>query len=641
MRLRQLSQRLAIDAVGAYRRTSTAMRNLTALLWLRLIRMPQLHMSLGKRLAAAAKLPPSLAERKQTVSQLQEALAAGRKAPQAAPASDSNPLPNTLLFRCVAFGRACFISLRLLPTQLWLANAYRALGRESLLTYGKRSVPPELMGVFNAALIQQRDLQVWLESFLASVKPRTPVSKTMAASTLGALALGVIFISLRTTTSKPLVADARANAWQAEARSDEPLASFRFDDLQRQSASRDSPWRIESDSGLNDYAHQIDRAIAEALGKVSSTFRGREFRGVSLCIPFQKMKVSDWNYPTYMSYPFLLQLPNPKDEEKRMDPWESDTRLAIDSATGRVVSVMVIMRSTSIGVIQDKLIEMFGRTPQDIEQGIFHGGDYIKKWSVVKYTFPETLVRVVAGTNVPLRNGYSEDNIEIWVLDRSFVERNVRAYANAFISACRWMDQARSLYDASRGVSVSLMPKLVDTTTLVDEAKQFAVCVDPALEKEADRIAAINEKSKLAQELVPSVDRLVGGVGNYEDGSCVIVARPQVPLTNGTDRLWTPEVAISPYGIDDCCVFDVYWHVASALAQAQFPPRGESISVIDPQKTNYSAQWTSSQPIANQVTGAYQATKCKRHEWVDRNGWVVSVAADGSISLLKPSAEGP
>jgi len=199
------------------------------------------------------------------------------------------------------------------------------------------------------------------------------------------------------------------------------------------------------------------------------------------------------------------------------------------------------------------------------------------------------------------------------------------------------MQGVRDLYDGERGIVTTIMPPLVDTKVITDGPNPFAIFVDSALERESDRVADLNKKAVMLGDRVPSVDRLVAGVGSFKNGECVIVARPTIPSTNGMDRLLTPRTILSPYTIQSCAISDIYWHIASAIAQKHFPPSTTKISVIDPQEKNYAARWEKSQPIANQVTGLYQSTVTRRHEWVDEDGWVVKVNSWGSISLSKRS----
>ena len=432
--------------------------------------------------------------------------------------------------------------------------------------------------------------------------------------------------------SQPGIAET-PDRWRAEEESAQPLDAFRFDGLRHGSEYMKSPWRIESHTGLNDYDHQISSAIKAALGEESYAFSDCHFRGIRLCTPFKKLQKPNWQYPTSFGESFLSELPPPESEEDRKNSRLNDTRVAIDASTGRIIAVLASMSSTSIEDIQPEIITQFGKTPQAIDQSALRTSYEVRKTFDIKYTFPKTLVRVFATTRFRNNSRYPDSHVAIWVVDRSYVEQSLAAFANSFISACYWMHKARDLYEPGLGIPAAIVPQLVDTQIVTDEKGGCAVWIDPASEKEARRIAAINEKEKRGFDSIPSVDRLVAGVGNYDAETCIVVM-PQSPSTNGIPRLYTPRVNISPYTID-VCMADVFREVASSIAQSQFPPRGETISVIDPQRPNIEARWSSDQPISAQVRGAYQSTLRKRYEWVDAEGWTVAVTAAG-ISLRKP-----
>jgi hypothetical protein len=426
---------------------------------------------------------------------------------------------------------------------------------------------------------------------------------------------------------------ATPDRWRAEEESAQPLDAFSFDGLRHGSEYMKSPWRIESHTGLNDYDHQIDNAIKAALGEVSYAFSDCHFRGIRLCTPFKKIQKPNWPYPTSFNEPFLSKLPPPESEEDRKNPRRDNTQVAIDASTGRIVAVLASMSFTSIEDVQSELVAQFGKTPQTIDQSVFDNSYEVCKTFVIKYTFPKTLVRVFAKTTFKSNSRYPSSSVAVWVVDRSYVEQSTAAFANSLITACQWMHKARDLFEPGLGIPAHIVPQLVDTQMIKDEKGGCAVWIDPASEKEAGRIAAINEEEKRGFDRIPSVDRLVAGVGNYDTETCIVVM-PQSPSANGIPRLYTPRVNISPYTIN-VCMPDMFREVASSIAQSQFPPRGETIAVIDPQKPNYQAHWSSDQPISAQVRGAYQATLRKRYEWVDAEGWTVSVTSVG-IGLRKP-----
>jgi hypothetical protein len=641
MALLLLPRRLAQTTTKACQACGALIYTRTVLAWLRLIEFPKLYVALGKRLATAPKLPPTLSPRVAEITKLQGMLALDDGATDAPPSNEAISRFVAAASRMRALGRMCYLSVRSLPTIARLASAYHSLGREALATFGKKALPPELVPRFATALSRQTQLKSQAESLSASWPLSPAATMATAAVILGIVCCAGLLLGRKPLTDSSTHAGSRARDWEAEADAGDPPETFRFSPLSRRSVARQSMWRIESDSGLNDYARQIDQAIEHGLGEVSYAFGDRQFRDVQLCLPLKRMQDSRWQYPSFVDYPFLYQTPPPASEEDRNNPRLADTRVGVDEATGRIVAVMAQMRFTELNDIQQEVLKTFGKTPQDIEQLSHFGGSSARKTTLIKYTFPETLVRVVSTRTIPLRDGYPFTNTEIWVLDRSYVEQHIRAFANAFISSCLWIHQARRSHDSRSGIPVALVPPLVDTTALTDDSQKFAVFIDPILEEEARRIEALNEKARSAGTgVLPTVNRLVAAIGSYDNGDSVIVALPAAPSTNGMDRLWIPNTNVSSYSIQDCCIYDVYFRVASVLAQAQFPPEGESISVIDPQETNYAAGWTSTQPIANQVRGAYQSTVVRRHEWVDREGWVVRVTSGGSISLSKTSGRG-
>jgi hypothetical protein len=637
MALSQLPRQLAQTTTKACQACGGLIYTRIVLAWLRLIEFPRLYVALGKRIATAPKFPPALSPRIAEITRLQGILSPDDEATEALPSNKATSRLVAAASRMRALGWMCYLSVRSLPTMARLSSAYRSLGREALATFGKKAVPPELEPRFAVALSRQHQLKSQADSLRASWPLSPAATMATAAVLLGVVCCAWMFLERKPTTAHAKHADSLAREWKAEAASGDPPETFRFSPLSRRSVAHQSMWRIESDSGLNDYAQQIDQAIEHGLGEVSYAFTDRKFRDVQLCLPFQSMPDRQWKYPHFMGYGFLYQVPPPASENDRRNPRLAGTGVGVDESTGRIVVVMASMQATDLADIRDEVLETFGRTPQDIQQLSFIGGSRVRKTTVVKYTFPETLVRVVSTTDIPLRGGYPSTDTEIWVLDRSYVEQHIRAFANAFISSCRWMQQVRRSHDSRTGIALSLVPPLVDTKALTDDTRQSAIFIDPVLEKEANRIEALYAKARKAGNDIsfPNVNRVVAGITSYEGGGGVIVALPAASATNGMERLWMRDENLSSYGIQHCCIQDIYLQVASVLAQAQFPPRGDSISVIDPQETNYAAGWVSTQPIAKQVWGAYQSTVVRRHEWVDTEGWVVRVTPEGSISLSK------
>ena len=633
MKLLEAPRRLGSNAWSACQRGIALVLRLAERAWLKRITLLRLHVALGQRIAAAGQVPQLLAAQRDACVQLQQSLAHCETVPGTSPLPNSSLVITRTAKRLHIAFRRWYAYLRSVPTRLRIAITYRSLGHTALKSFGKKAVPSDLQPSFIAALTRKQQLESEVSSLWESLRPETPATRAMAASAIAFGCLALILCGWRFAiqgTSPAASTDIAAN-------SAEPASTFRFNRPLQQSAAATSPWRIEDDTGLSDSAFVINEAIATALGAESFDFTESAFRGIPLRTRFKDIERRDWKYPTLIEHPYLGQMPPPQAENERRNPRLSETRVGIDNATGRIVVVMARMKNTEIRDIQEDLIAQFGRTPQDIEQTAYNYGDSVLKNSVIKYTFPESLVRITTSTNIPLRSGYPSTTTAVWVLDRSYVEKNARAFANACVSACVWMQEVRDLYDGERGIVTEIMPPLVDTKVITDGPNPFAIFVDPALERESDRVADLNKKAVMLGDRVPSVNRLVAGVGSFKNGECVIVARPAIPSTNGMDRLLTPRTTLSPYTIQSCAISDIYWHIASAIAQKHFPPSTTKISVIDPQEKNYAARWEKSQPIANQVTGLYQSTVTRRHEWVDEDGWVVKVNSWGSISLSKRS----
>jgi hypothetical protein len=606
----------------------SAIRTIIQYEWLIRVAIPLLYIRLGRRVADAPTTPQALGPLQREVRSLQQAGKASRSLKEA-PQIHVDGVPNCER-RQLRDAKAAGVFIWNPLHYLKLTRAHYRLGKAAFESYGRKAVPPDLEGQFRDVLNRRRQLLSPVGAY-ENLVCKSLSRPRLAFAVMATAAAGLMLVWWLRGSSPSNEGDLQAQARVGN----EPASTFHFRPHVLGSTGERSPWRIESENGLNDYAHLFDRAVATALGEESTLFLGRTYRGVELCTPFATLENADdkWNFPIYRDRAGLIRLPPPSEESVRNNAKLADTRVIVDRSSRRVVAVIAVMDSTELESMVSELVREFGKTTHEVETRRTVGpGPRVRRDTTVAYTFPQTIVRVF-GMDV-VRPEYSSNCTDVWVVDREYVERNLRAHANAFMQVCKWIKEVQSMAGDGDGIRASIVPGLVDTRIVRSDEEKAVICVDPAVEKEVERIKNHNATATRRNDLLSPPERLVAGAATLEADGTVVVAMPGNSSTNGYDCLWVPGHEVNQH----CIIYtlsDMVWKVSSVIAQSEFPPVTEQISVIDPQADNPLAQWRDTDTVRQQVAGAYQVTKGRRHEWVDGHGWIVRVTPRGSISVQK------
>jgi hypothetical protein len=315
-----------------------------------------------------------------------------------------------------------------------------------------------------------------------------------------------------------------------------------------------TPWALESATGLDDSGRAIDRASAAALGEESRAFLERSFRGIKLG---EKYKAAPEGQK---SDPWLLPIADPKAEDAGR---EATVRVLVENESQRVVGIFAVYRRQPLIGMAEDLRRTFGQTTQELAVRHLKMMGLDLEEATIKYTFPQVIVRV---------SGHKFET-RIIVLDRDYVERSLRPFANAVLSACRW---AKQNVDYGREFSGEPLPKI----GLADLKREFYGDGHNVLLWDAkSHDVALKLQAKQSERL-PGWDVAVAWSNEKSRGGVVNLGLSRSigsPLLTTTDEGYVvPQLAC----VGVCT--DLFHDVANFLVQQEFPPSGDKIRVLNP-----------------------------------------------------------
>lgn len=380
-----------------------------------------------------------------------------------------------------------------------------------------------------------------------------------------------------------------------------------------------SKWLVESSSGANDFSQRIGHAINKALGPLDEGFRARSYRGITLGSDYSDLAPDTPEVLVDPDYPFLLAVAS--NWEQGEDDRFTQRWAIVDAASNKVVGLKVSCllgpSDTLAGVQRD-----FGKTRQEIKQITLDRGQYRNHWSTLRYTFPSTIVCVeFLETTGKFTNGATH----IWIFDRRYVEKSMRAYANALATCCLWMKKCRAA-SGKNGFAFGGIPPLAGIKLDVDESHKWGRVFDTKQKELCER----------ASDTKPNWNQpawLIAAIGTFTDGS-VIVCDPGAPAQVRMGKLRGLMAEMGCYTLSETPACDLLQGVASVLMQEYFEPVGTQIRVIR-EETPRMAYVDIDDDSADQVRSLFNHTLGIRYEWYDKEGWLIRVADTGVVSLDK------
>jgi len=405
--------------------------------------------------------------------------------------------------------------------------------------------------------------------------------------------------------------------------------------LQRQNTDavpqRPNPW-VDSIAKNPELNARIVLTIGTVLGPSTDTFPGDSFKGVRLgdaydttTIPENDRIVCDW--------------PAPAPAANQANGRDAEVTVLVAKDTGKIVGISAYYQESFQEMVGD-VVAAFGKTTQKPETFRVFAGEFPITITIVKYTCPKTIVRVIS------REGPQGSlGVSINVFDKELVLESLRRYANSVAVSCDWLAAAvEGIADPDK--PLGQISPLADCAADVDARSRVLLWFDEQ-QREGYR------RGHKAEDFGPYVPRAFDVAGAFTTAdTAAAMADTMVSGSLGVPYLCSR--GVDPQGLQctiaSTAVADMFWDVASNLAQSRFPPAEKNISVIRPHPdspeglaasmANRSANVISSvDPDASPAERMQLFDKRvlgDRYEWMDKNGYRVRVGSNLAISVEKP-----
>jgi hypothetical protein len=382
-------------------------------------------------------------------------------------------------------------------------------------------------------------------------------------------------------------------------------------------------WQAESQSGYAARSTElINAAIKDALGTESPGNGPHAISDIQIGTSVKDIYGDDQPPLSYENDPARLYVPTPGDDGQR-DPL-SAVCVRVDSLTGQVISCEKVLRDVESEPLVNSIISACGKTPQEIQA--FVGPS--RKEERIRYTFQDKLVRVRYYT-------FTERSPNVAVTEmgsRQWAEANLRAYGNAFVMACLWAKTAIATFDGEDFAAGEIPP-------LPGTARHTALNDTHALFGDTRRAELLGNREQILGEHadkkpVENLSLLVAGVGKV-DGMPVIIVHPLNSTVVGLRPILTLNQYNGASNILNTFANDLVMEVANFLAQAEFPPASDKISVFRSygQARN---QEVFGRDGVRQINSMWDDSAVQvRYEWACENGWIVRVTSDGALILFR------
>ncbi len=556
------------------------------------VTLPKLHHAIGKRILKSSNLPADLISHRNRIEELEAVIAAKPNDQEVGSASGFHLRVKQAAQRAV---NRAVMTAGSATSMAKLQAAYVAFGKQAIERYGSKALPKDLREQYEAAIQKQTDLATQITAMKSS-----PGLFGLTPHRLGFLTLIAIVCVLVTAA---IAIARRAN--------EQPAGSL----ASRNVSAESSPWKIESETGLNNYDRVIDNAIATCLGDVSQAFTERSFRGVKLGEKYVPVESA------VDAGPWLL----PSDEKLQINEvHKADVRVIVDADSKRVVGIFARYKQPLGGMI-DEIRSMFGRTSQEIDSREVLGFGFDA--NLIKYTFPDTIVRVY-GHRFETR---------IIVLDRDYVEASLRPFANAVLSACQWLKQVLRYGREDAAEPVQNLP-FAGLQCVRNSDEWLLLLYDKDSQKIA-RQQAEGDSRKCRWDVAAAWIR-----GNTRAGVVTLLTCPSI----GVPTLLLSEKHYVDRNLATAgLILDLFHDVGNALVQTEFPPAGESITVRNP-RCSWDGDCSAfpSPQLQENDKDIFERANCldqegmpihlrRAYEWKDGDGWLITLTEELSLRVVR------
>ena len=393
-----------------------------------------------------------------------------------------------------------------------------------------------------------------------------------------------------------------------------------------------SPWSLRDDPDGNRLAAQL---VAEAIGETQPAFKKTTFLGVALGGRYEEgsgVPVPAINSLDSADEGFLYRLKNAQGPEgNRRQPASLD--VLVDEESGCIVGISGTYFGDPTELTED-IVASFGKTGQEIEKYALGGQWGRIDVALLKFTFEKTIVRATLN---------SAGQVSVTVFDRAYVERSLKAFAEAVIAGCRW---TKSVTEAVQEGATTLPPlePLASTTLERSPNKAYALFADPVMWKQRNDAGTGN------------TDPLHVAGAWIEDDELWVIVDPFISPTLEVPRLkrTSPRCVDSrghiPTIASSDCV-DLFADVANRMLQKTFPPATDKISV-----RTFAPDFETCHPVIPtsgwqpggslrdpRGTASYMRHPLggRRYDWRTKDGAVAVAGAGGCVAVIKPLVKKP
>jgi hypothetical protein len=581
------------------------------LLALRIMTLPRLHYAIGKRIARLAEPPADLVPYCDRIRSIEAALTSrpttqlGQKCPSLA--NNARQLVRQLL-QAVTRGPAAAAA------QIQIQSAYWECGKEAVQLYGHTVVPNELKTSWSVAEERCKQLVNEIAGLQGSTSEwgLTPQRVVSAGGSLAGILLALFLLR----SVGVFVFGSGNTGVQA-----------RTSRLAQIAADPNLPAKRPPEVSQFDAA--IRSAIAGSLGRESRHFEAKTFRGLQLGDQHED-EIGKCN--AAFEAPHFLSVP-PHKAIFGSDGKPEETRVIVEKANNRIVGVTCVYYDTSISELLPALLDIFGKTSQEIEVRQWQQGGGPARADTIKYTFPHTIVRV---SGFSYSRGSPSNLTRIAVFDRPFIEKCLLTHGESVIQSCLWLKQMRRLASAGQIDAKDSLPlKGCEIQAFRPEDGEILLYVDTKREHDL--------KTRVKSLENPREESGFGRGGVLQPFDVALYARSSrgkqlIVCPDASGAMRVPELKMYSEHLDGSILTtpilrDLVLAFTSVIVQGVFPPEGDSIDVITQSSdTRWDPDFDVS--VDTRVRQISSRANGDRHEWNDRDGWQVRVTERGAISLV-------
>lgn len=592
------------------------------------VTLPKIYREIGRRVSKSPKVPAALKHHFDAIARLK-------------PAADAQDAAATAQLR----------------------EAYAALGQEAVTLFGEKAIPKDIAPLLTDALARQKACSAVLhrgpvdpslpENPLGQatsdyVTPPPLVKHEIATdraprrySSKGYILLGGVAV----ITVVCITAGIRWSQFSREGRSvnnatggaspESGSATLAKAPAQSRAvyAARGKPANdpfsqvVAGNAGLRTL---VADAVTRVMGPQADFFKGSSFKGIRLGSECDYTRAEYQGPASKFVIPKQAVEPDPRGRF-------CDVSMLVAAKTKRVVGIHAYYPEDRLQDMASDIAAVFGKPLQEVDTFEQFVGGLPRRTTLIKYTFPSTVVRVAGGAH----------GVTIQVIDIDFLVEHLHRYANFVAVSSAWMSDAiDTVADPSK--RLDKMPTIGNCIFEADDEGRAAIWYDKQ-QRERYRKAVQGRQLFLGCKVVQCFDLAGVWMSNTAAVSAVDpMACATLELGELASNGWQDG---APPTLADEWVGDLFWDVASTILQKTFPPAGESISVLrpNPDGPDGVSLMQSGRGIITFAPDARPSERlsilsqrwfCDRYEWTDTQSRYVRVARNLSFCVTKPKGRG-